>query len=794
MLSPRWMKVVRDLAGNKTRTVLVVLSIAVGVFAIGMIGGTQTTLSDDMRRDYLAISPANATLFTDPFDESVLQSVRALREVGWAEGRRNLAIQLRNQAGETRRINLVAVSDYDDIRIDRVFPEAGIFPPGDREIVVERQSLAYMGLKVGDMATAVLADGRTRNLRVVGTLHDITKTSPLFAGTGFGYITMPTLEWLGAPQNFNQLVFVTARNNLDKAHIANVAAAVRGRIESSGRQVYWTSIPTPGQHPASEMMNAIIYLLGALGLVALLLSGFLVANTVSALLTQQRRQIGVMKAIGARADQVSALYLVTVLTLAAMALAVGIPLGTLGGFWMGGSMASMVNFDMTRLAPTPNVLALQFAVGLGVPLLAAVWPILGGVRVTAREAMSAHGTGKAEFGRGIADRLLESVRGLSRPTLLSLRNTFRRKGRLALTLTTLVLGGATFIAVFCVRDSTVATLDEALDYFKYDLEIAFRKPYRSEFVESIALRVPGVNQAESPFGTTVRPLRDDGSEGDNVSMLALKADTDLIQPILLEGRWLLPGDDNAVVLNSVVTQREPSLRVGSEVVFTASGRETRWTVVGIVRGIMTGPIAYANRPYFERAMRNVGRTGQLWIATERHDPASRANMTKALKDLFEAEGVSVGSVTAMADERARIQSQFDLLVVFLLLMAVLMAVVGGLGLMGTMSLNVLERTREIGVMRAIGASDGAVRQVFLLEGVLIGVLSWLTGAIVALPISQVLSYTVGVSLINAPLSYAYSTIGTGIWLAVVVLLSVLASILPARNASCLSVREILAYE
>jgi putative ABC transport system permease protein len=528
--------------------------------------------------------------------------------------------------------------------------------------------------------------------------------------------------------------------------------------------------------------------------VALVLSAFLVVNTVSALLTQQRRQIGVMKAVGARAGQITSMYLVTVLAFAALALGVGVPLGTLGAYWMGGFMASMVNFNMTNFAPTPHVLALQAAVGLGVPLLAALWPILSGVRITAREAMSAHGTGKAVFGKGMVDRVLEQVRGLSRPTLLSLRNTFRRKGRLILTLSTLVLGGATFIAVFCVRDSTVVTLDTALNYFKYDLAVGFRKAYRTDYIESVALRVPGVVKAESPNGASVRPLRGDGSEGDTVSMLALKADTEMIEPILLEGRWLLPGDDNAVVLNSIVTQREPSLKVGSEVVFTGDGRETKWTVVGIVRGVMTGPIVYANKPYFDRIMRSVGHTGELWLSTDRHDAASRSRITRELNEVFKAEGIRVGTISAMADERVRIQSQFDLLVVFLLLMAGLMAVVGGLGLMGTMSLNVLERTREIGVMRAVGASDGAVRRVFLVEGILIGVLSWAVGAVFALPISQVLSHTVGISLLNAALTYAYSGVGTLIWLVVVIVLSVLASLLPARSASRLSVREVLAYE
>jgi putative ABC transport system permease protein len=124
----------------------------------------------------------------------------------------------------------------------------------------------------------------------------------------------------------------------------------------------------------------------------------------------------------------------------------------------------------------------------------------------------------------------------------------------------------------------------------------------------------------------------------------------------------------------------------------------------------------------------------------------------------------------------------------------LIAIVGGLGLMGTMSINVIERTREIGVMRAVGASDGSVIQVFVVEGIFIGLLSWMVGVVLALPIGKLLSDAVGVAFLEAPLSYTFSTKGTLLWLAIVVVLASLASILPAWNASRLSVREVLAYE
>jgi putative ABC transport system permease protein len=114
--------------------------------------------------------------------------------------------------------------------------------------------------------------------------------------------------------------------------------------------------------------------------------------------------------------------------------------------------------------------------------------------------------------------------------------------------------------------------------------------------------------------------------------------------------------------------------------------------------------------------------------------------------------------------------------------------------MGTMSINVLEQTREIAVMRAIGAGDGAVIRIVLAQGLLIGALSWVLGAILAAPLSLGLSNIVGIAFLRAPLTYTFSASGCLLWLLIVILLSALASVLPARNASRVSVRDALAYE
>jgi putative ABC transport system permease protein len=796
MLSPRWRKVLRDLWGNKARTVLVVLSIAVGVFAVGMIAGSQSVFSRGLNDTWASANPPSAVLYTMPFDDEFLWTVRNMPEVEEADGRRSMYLRFKAdpQAEQWRDIQLYTYPDYDDIRVQEVWPERGAWPPPEKEVLIERSSLAWMGVQEGDTILVEAPNGKLRELPIAGTAHDIGQMDASWNDFAVGYIAVETLEWFGVPRSFDDLNIVVSGDKTDLDQINRVAQEVRERVEKSGRTVYGTWIPTPGQHPAEEVVQPMILLLGALGLLSLLLSGFLVVNTLQALLAQQIRQIGIMKAVGGRNGQIMGVYYIMVLIYSLLALAIAIPLGALGAQAMVNYMANLLNFDLEGLSIPLAVLGLEIGVGLVVPLLAALYPILAGVRVPAREAMSDYGLSSTHFGQGLLDRLLERVRGLSRPMLLSLRNTFRRKGRLALTLATLTLGGAIFMAVFSVRASLLLTLEDMFEYVDYDALVGFRRGYRIEQIERGALEVPGVVAAEAwRFGNT-RRVRPDDTESDTIWLRAPRADSGLVNPTVVKGRWLLAEDESAVVINTQLLKDESDVKLGDDIVLKVDGDETTWRVVGIIKGTPPIPMVYVNLPYYSQIEGGVGRAGVVFAKTEQHDTAYQERVAKAMEEHFESFGFQVDWRQTSNSERARSEAQFNVLIMFLLIMAVLLAVVGGIGLMGTMSLNVLERTREIGVMRAIGASDGAVLQIVIVEGLLIGALSWLVGAALALPLGKALSDIVGYSIMQAELSYTYSVEGVGLWLALVLILAALASFWPARNASRVTVRDVLAYE
>ncbi len=799
--APRWRKVLRDLLRNPTRTVLVVLSIAVGVIAVAIVMGGYGVIAADLPDAFDAIHPAQARLYTQPFDANLVDVVRRMPGVADADGRRVLSVQARvpdpaGAIGATRwqALQLLVIDDFDDQRINIVRPESGAWPPGKSEMLVERASVEVLNAAEGQPLTIKLANDDERTLTVVGRAHDMNEVSVQFTGLASGYISAETLDKLGLARNYNELLVRVATDADNRAHNEEIAQVVADKVEKGGYTVYRTIVPRPGEHFLEQFLSPMLLILGALGVLSLLLSSFLLVNIITALLNQQTRQIGVMKTVGASAGQLTRMYLASVAIFGALALAMALPLATIFTNALTHFVARLMNFNIVTNTLPPLVLLMLVVVAMGVPLLAALGPILRGTRVTVREAINDFGAGSVDFGRSRFDRALERIRFLSRPQLISLRNTFRRKGRLILTLITLILASAIFISVFSVRASLFRTMEDAFAYWNYDVRLDFTRPYRADHLATVALETAGVRAAEAWGFRNVYRVRPDASESDSIQMIAPQPDTQLLSPTLLEGRWLLPDDENAVVMNTDLLDDEPDLRVGDTMVLNIDGRERTWTIVGLVRSVMSGPYVYANYPYFARIVRQVGQADILNVALDDQSVAAQTAMARELERVFEDQGMRVATTETTAAQQAQVADQFGILISFLALMALMLAIVGGLGLSGTMSINVLERRREIGIMRSIGASTPAIMRIIIFEGVLIGAISWTLGALLAIPLSRVLSDAVGAGFINSTLTWRYSLGGAAFWLLVMAGVAALSSFIPARQAASLTVREVLAYE
>ena len=126
-------------------------------------------------------------------------------------------------------------------------------------------------------------------------------------------------------------------------------------------------------------------------------------------------------------------------------------------------------------------------------------------------------------------------------------------------------------------------MDEIYRYWAYDIGVDLNQPYRLSRLEPLALSVPGVEAVEGWGASESYRIRPDGSDGEDISLVAPPAGSVMVNPILLEGRWLTADDQNALVVSANLLTAEPDLKLGDELVLKINDEETTWQIVGVVR-------------------------------------------------------------------------------------------------------------------------------------------------------------------------------------------------------------------
>ncbi len=637
---------------------------------------------------------------------------------------------------------------------------------------------------------------RPRLFTINGITHNPFEWPLPFGQNAAFYAAPAALEEFGGFRGSTRLRFTV--KDYSAANVQAVADRIDDKLQKVGVSVGYVEVLHPEDHYLQDMINGVGMVLTVMAVGSLGLSALLVVNTINALIAQQTTQIGIMKAIGGQRRQIMLLYLSGVFIYGVLALVIAVPLGALGGSTLSQWMLYLLNVPARPYEILPHVLLIQIGIGLLTPLLAGLFPIIQGVSIPAARAISQTGIGSGRYGTHLLDRLISKIRSIPRMAALSLRNTFRRPGRVVLTMLTLTIAGAFFIMIFSTQNSFIKTIDKIFAGFGYEIQVVFNQPQRIDEVIPLIESRPNVANAEMwVFRTAETRLPDTSGPGTNyeVFMRGVPSQSPLFKPELTAGRMLLPEDQRALLLNQKLAGKM-GVAVGDQIIVDLPNiGETRWTVVGLVFDLngRDQNTAFANIDALNRALHNVGRGAVVMVQAAQQDLAVQQAVEKDLRDYFETQGMEIGYTALAIEDREQASAQFGILVQVLMIMTILMAVVGSIGLSGTLSINVIERRREIGVMRAVGASSRDVGFVFTGEGLMLGIASWLLAVPLGMAASPLFVKVLG-DVIDFPAEYYPGVDGILLWLGVVILLSIIASWVPARRATRISVRESLAYE
>ncbi|MEK6753505.1 MAG: FtsX-like permease family protein [Chloroflexota bacterium] len=803
MNSPRWKKILRDLQAARGRMAMMVIAIAVSIFGVGMILSAYTILSREMSANYLGTNPASAFIELDRVDEALVKAVSERPGISEAEATSWVGARAEVSPNEWMPVLLFVIPDFETMHVSTVSLEAGAYPPSDQTILVEREVLPMLDMKIGDALTVQTPNGTRQQVVISGTVHDPALAPAWQEQTVYGYISPAMLATLGESETLHILKVVVSDEPYNITAIESTVSELAVWLKSQGYVVDEIRIPPPGRHPHQSQMNSVLTLLLVFSLMALILSAILTATMINGLLAQQIRQIGIMKAIGARSVQITSLYLVMVVALGIAASLIGMPLGIAAGRGFASVVAQLLNLKIYSDAISLWVYIVLLLMGILIPLLVALDPILKTTRITVRETLNDYGISRDASASSLRDGWLSRIRFFDNTLILALRNTFRRRGRLILTLSLLSAAGAMFMTGVNVRAGWGAYLNQAAADRHYDLEIRFNSPVNEEQIDSILANVPGVEKSESwsltpaalnrPDGLDIVRTYPDGGHG-SFTLRSIPLGSQLIETPLLNGRWLEADDTNAVVLNQNAAAMFPDVKMGDEIQLLIEGQAKTFRVVGVIRQILTPSTAYVLPTTFTSVTgQPLELTNAVRVVMREHDDAAITSITRDVEQAFGEGSVSVKAMVSEALLGEAISGHVYIFIVALMLISTVMAVVGALGLTSSMGTSVIERTREFGVMRAIGARSKTILRNIISEGVFIGLMSWVIALPLSIPLSLGIGYLIGMMSFRSPLPLIMSPVGIAIWLSIIVIGSVAASAYPAQQASRLTVRETLAY-
>ncbi len=775
-MSVLWHKAWRDLRVRPARSLLTLVGILIGVAGVVAVVMTGRGLAWAQRQAYRHHSQADLTAWVWGINESDVRALESLPGVAAAE-RRAVAYTQWRAGTRWLDIQLEGIERFEDVRVNQMTLLEGRFP-GRGEIALEGTARDLAPLRIGQQIEVRGPAGEILLLTISGFTRTPYYPAASILRLTVGYVPAATVRpFLGIRDDNRLLIRLENPDQREEMGVQIAEVLDRRRLSYGSLQAH-----APETFTGHRELQTLLRLMTAFSILGVVISAFLVTNTLAAIVAEEVREIGILRALGATRWQIVQLYLRTGLTYALVGTPLGLLAGHLGGWWLTSYLGYLLNVDVGRLSPDPVAAGLGVLVGLGVTVPAALFPAWRGSRVTVRQAIMGYGI-RAESLRGFLSRWF-----LPPLWAFSLRNLVRRPIRSLTTLLVVAVSATAFLSSRITLASLERSIVVLFDVYAADAWVWFDAPVGDGFAAELRT-VPGVEAAEG-WDISYCILG-----GEQVRLWGLPPQTTLYRYDLVAGRWYLPDEHHAAVLSLDLAQRQ-GYRVGDVVELEIGGQLLRFGVVGIVRdeaifGLGDAPLGKVFLPL--KVVQRIYGMGD-WVSffalkTERDDRDVLNGVLAEIEHKFRLLHPTTEAMYTGYD-----QAREGTRIVGGLLNA-MVAIVSGVGLVGilnTQTLNVLERRREIGVLRVLGAQWTHLWRFFLLEGALLGTLGFFLGLPAGWALAQGLVDIISTALITLHFTLLPADVAWSLFFAL--LLSTLAGLLPALAAAQLCPAEVLRYE
>jgi len=722
MISAHSRRSSRELTRRRGRSALTIATIAVaiaGVWLFAIPGNVDATMQQRVRSD--AMHTARLAPTAADLTPAQLASLRSMDNVAALDTRTLARTEIRLD-GRTQGVILVGVADFEQQSVNVVSLTAGAFPGRPNQLITDAEN-ARTGRFSGDAGGSVEVrthTGRWERFGISGSGGTIRYSSEVGQDAPVLYMSNADVQRVmdyPAPNSID-VVAVDASPTAVNAMVTELRIELATELDDIA---YWDVLEVwrPGTWPGSEdfgNFRVVFYVIAGIALVSALI---LIFTTMNTMVREQTREIGVMKAIGGTRRTVATGFLRTALILGGLGTAIGVAVGIPLSNWLMTFMSAEFGGTSIGWRISGLALLLSIVVGLG-GTAAASWPALRRAsRITVRDALEDHGV-VAAYGLRPLDRAVARFPIASRRGRMGLRNATRRSGRTAATAVPIGLAVGTMLAFGSVLITAVNEDLNSFDLEGADIILWNRDPGLDGAAGGLIASVP---QVESAHPMVYSSVELDGEK----YVWGLPA-VSTYEHDVIAGRWFSPEEaDNAarVVVVGEALARQTGLVVGDVVTVETRRGPIDLDVIG-VDGQLVNNGQGLFVPFRTVLDYEGWTTGNYWVRTVDPEPATVDAAAAGIHQVLERDGYRVESSLRYID-RNQNMAENRLIVTVVMAMGLPVVAIGMIGLASAMASNVLDRTREIGILRSVGARRRDLRAMFRAEGLTIAILGWLLG-------------------------------------------------------------------
>lgn len=780
-------KSIGELARRKARTIFTVLTLALAVASVGIFA-IPALMADAMEDEVAANRLSDVTVTMSPLELTAadLEALAALPNVADVEPR--VMFITRVWVGERRvRAVVEGVRDYSRQVADLVNIASGA-APGAGEALTDRNNAGRRSLDLdeGDTVRLLTVGGGERALRISGVGRNMAtgENDPSNDWITF-YTTAETAAALSGRAGYTSIGLRLHDNSRPAA--GRAIAAVRDELRARTGFTAFDDLPLiqdPGGYPGKESFEGLVSLFNVITLLALLSALVLVSSTMTTLVGEQTGEIAAMKAIGARRRDIRRIYLGTAVVLGALGAAIGVVLGIVLANVLVRYFGSLFFGMDIGVGVSIPVVAASVALGLVGPPLAALPAVRRAARLPLNEALNA--SGSAVGGQGRIDGLLRRVPG-PRSVQIGLRTLGRRRRRSIATVAQVALAVATFLALLAVGTGVGQTTREWFDDQHYDVWVHSMSGRQfGPGAVAVIEKTTGVDEVQSWLQNEVR-VGDRDAEA--WGLPAGPFMNTRVRSGRFHGEHEVVAGARVVVLGPALA-RSTGAAIGDSVDVTTAGGPVTLRVIGISDSqIANGDAIFLPVTTLQSALGAPAAINSHWIRTASADEGDIDRTTTRVEDALTAAGEQVSTLVVydMREQQVAANAQITTAITVLGMLIVALSMVA---LINTVTMSVIERTRDVGMLRSIGARAGAVRGIFAAEGIAVAVEGWLLGIPLGYLLARILVWAVE-EAVGISVTFVFPLVNIAVALVGTVVLAVLVMLAPLRRAVRLKPGEAL---